>query len=243
MIPACLHYCWFGNAPEPHQAFRDRWRALHPGYCIIRWDELNSPTEHPYLQAVLKQRKYSKAADFMRLWLMIYYGGIYLDVDVECVRSLEPLRTRTLFLGFQRERGFDMLESINSAVIGAHRGHWAAVELMRRLLESDAGDQPPMNSGPRLVSRLLLEMGLQYSDKEQCIDSSHGDPIYVLPRRAFYPFSWEEPCMRSKIEPDTFTVHHWDGSWVEEWRASRAAQRNLSELGTRLEGGSPYLVD
>src|SRR6185312_4772036 len=110
----------------------------------------------------------SKAADFMRLWVAIHHGGIYLDTDVECVRSLEPLRTRSFFVGFQREYGFDRLECVNSAILGAQRGHWAAVELFRRLLDGDDGNRTPMDSGPRLISTFLGELGLQYSDEEVC---------------------------------------------------------------------------
>ena len=119
LIPPRLHYCWFGPRPEPHPDFRVGWRRLHPGYEILRWDASNAPVEHPYLAAVLARRLYSKAADFMRLWLMIHHGGIYLDVDIECLRSLEPLRDRALFAGFQREPGFDP-DSLRGRLVAAH---------------------------------------------------------------------------------------------------------------------------
>jgi Glycosyltransferase sugar-binding region containing DXD motif len=226
LIPARLHYCWFGPEPEPHPEFRDGWRALHPGARIVRWDERNAPVGHPYLADALRRRRYSKAADFMRLWLMIHHGGIYLDTDVECLRPLEPLRTRAFFVGFQRDGDFDPLESVNSAVLGARRGHWAAAELMRRLIEGDDGGRAPMESGPRLISRLLVEMGLRHSDAEVRLAVPGRDPVYVLPRSAFYPWSWEEKAPnRAAIGPDTFAVHHWDGSWVSAWKASRASGR------------------
>jgi hypothetical protein len=228
VIPAQLHYCWFGGATEQRRALRAGWQSLHPDAQIVRWDESNAPLEHPYLAAVLRRRCYSKAADFMRLWVAIHHGGIYLDTDVECVRSLEPLRTRAFFVGFQRESGFDQLECVNSAVLGATRGHWAAVELMERLLDHDDGSRPPMESGPRLISRFLVELGLQYSDDEVRISRPGRDPLHVLPRRAFYPYSWLEPPDRTRIGPDTFVVHHWDGSWVADWQAARASTAALS---------------
>lgn len=224
LIPARLHYCWFGHESEPHRELRAGWQSLHPDAELVRWDERNAPIDHPYLAKVLERGRYSKASDFMRLWLMIHHGGIYLDTDVECVRSLEPLRTRPFFAGFQREAGFDPLESVNSAVLGARRGHWAAVELMRRLLERDDGDRSPMASGPRLISEFLVELGLRYSDDEVCIAPTGRDPIHVFPRRAFYPYSWEEAPDRARIGPDTFAVHRWDGSWVAAWKASRASK-------------------
>jgi hypothetical protein len=225
VIPRLLHYCWFGGSPEPHPDFRAKWRALHSDFTVVRWDESNAPVEHPYLATVLARRRYSKAADFMRLWLLVRHGGFYLDTDVECIRSLDPLRSRLFLAGFQRERGFDPFECVNSAVLGARRGHWAAEELLRRLLARDDGDRAPMDSGPRLLSELLLELGLQYSDAEVCIAPPGREPLYVMPRSAFYPYSWEESPDRSRIGPDTFAVHHWDGSWVEAWQASRHGQR------------------
>lgn len=234
-VPPLLHYCWFGSGPEPHADFRKGWRLLHPGSTVMRWDETNAPLEHPYLRRVLRERSYSKAADFMRLWLMVNYGGIYLDADVECVRSLDSLRDRPFFVGFQREAGFDPLESVNSAVLGACRGHWGASELLRRLLAGDDGSQAPMESGPRLVSRLLVELGLAYADEEVCLRSPTGESMHVMPRRAFYPYSWVEDADRTRVGPDTFTIHHWDGSWVAAWRASRIQRvKRMSETASQL---------
>ena len=223
MIPPLIHYCWFGPDPTPHAELREGWRSLHPDVEIIRWDERNAP-DHPFLATVLADACYSKAADFMRLWLMINRGGIYLDVDVECVRSLTPLRSRPFFCGVQRERGFDPLEAVNSAVLGARRGHWFAVDLMRRLLDGDDGTRAPMDSGPRLISTALVEMGYEHADEETSLAPPGRDAVHVLPRRAFYPYSWEESRDTAAIGPDTFAVHLWDGSWVETWRASRKAR-------------------
>jgi hypothetical protein len=224
LIPAVLHYCWFGDSPEPHAALRAEWKALHPDATIVRWDEGTAPTKHPYLAAVLARGWYSKAADFMRLWLMRHLGGIYLDTDVECLRSLDVLRTRPFFAGFQCERGFDPDECVNSAVLGARKGHWVASELMRRLLERDDGTRSPMESGPRLLSGLLLELGLEYSDEEVRVEVPGRDPIHILPRHAFYPYSWEEEPDSAPIRPGTFAIHHWEGSWVRVWREARARQ-------------------
>jgi hypothetical protein len=224
LIPAILHYCWFGTSPEPHAELRTQWKVLHPHAEIVRWDESTAPTEHPYLAAVLTQGWYSKAADFMRLWLMVHHGGIYLDADVECLRSLDPLRTRPFFAGFQRERGFDPYECVNSAVIGARQGHWVAAELMRRLLERDDGSRSPMESGPRLLSGLLVDLGLERSDEEVRLEVPGRDPIHVLPRHAFYPYSWEETPDAARLRADTFAVHRWDGSWMPAWREVRARQ-------------------
>jgi hypothetical protein len=214
LIPAVLHYCWFGGAPEPHPEWRAGWEALNPQATIVRWDETTAPVEHPYLAAVLARGCYSKAADFMRLWLMTHHGGIYLDTDVECLRSLGALRTRPFFAGFQRERGFDPQECVNSAVLGARKGHWLASELMRRLLERDDGSRAPMESGPRLLSGVLVELGLEHSDEEVRVEVPGRDPIHVLPRHAFYPHSWEEEPDPARIRADTYAIHHWDASWA-----------------------------
>jgi len=81
-----------------------------------------------------------------------------------------------------------------------------------------------MASGPRLVSEFLIDLGLRYSDEEVCIEPPGREPIHILPRRAFYPYSWEEDPCRTKIGRDTFVVHHWDGSWVAAWRAGRSSE-------------------
>lgn len=44
-----------------------------------------------YCTEAYEAKKYAFVSDYVRLWALEQYGGVYLDTDVEVVRSLEEL--------------------------------------------------------------------------------------------------------------------------------------------------------
>ena len=70
------------------------------------------------------------AGDAIRPFILHAYGGLYLDMDVECFRSPEPLMAG-FDLIFQSE--FQEANDINNAVMAGVPGHpfWMQVDLTR----------------------------------------------------------------------------------------------------------------
>lgn len=90
MIPKIIHYCWFGNndLPELEQMCLNTWREKLPDYQIMRWDESNSNLrECDYVSQAYDKKKYAFVSDYVRIKALYEYGGIYLDTDVEVLRS------------------------------------------------------------------------------------------------------------------------------------------------------------
>lgn len=89
MIPKIIHYCWLSNDPIPSkmQTYMDSWKEMLPEYEFVLWDtrrfDVNSI---PWVSEAFKVRKYAFAADYIRLYAVYHYGGIYMDMDVEVVK-------------------------------------------------------------------------------------------------------------------------------------------------------------
>lgn len=49
-------------------------------------------------------KKYAYLSDYVRLWAVEKYGGIYLDTDVEVIRPLEKLLQEDAYFGFENKR-------------------------------------------------------------------------------------------------------------------------------------------
>ena len=105
MIPRRIHYCWFGGQPMDPLAIRclESWRTLLPGYELKEWNETNSPLEEPYCRAAFAARKWSRLSNYVRLHALREEGGIYLDTDMEIIRSLDPLLGHRCFVAFQQK--------------------------------------------------------------------------------------------------------------------------------------------
>src|SRR6266516_4079263 len=91
-IPRLFHWIWFGPQPLPeqHRRWIDGWLALHPGWEHRLWTDANRPTflnEPQFLAA----DNFAEMADIARYELLYRFGGVYVDTDTECLRSIEPL--------------------------------------------------------------------------------------------------------------------------------------------------------
>ena len=107
MIPKIIHYCWFGNTPIPLTAHKclESWKKYLPEYEIILWNEENSPMKIPFVRDAYKAKKYAFVADYVRIWAVYTYGGIYMDTDMLVIRPMgELLEKLELFFGMKIQR-------------------------------------------------------------------------------------------------------------------------------------------
>lgn len=104
MIPKKIHYCWFGRNPLPELAVRciESWKKYCPDYEIIEWNEDNYDINKiSYVKEAYQARKWAFVTDYVRLDVVNQYGGIYLDTDVELLKSLDPLLKYKSFFGME----------------------------------------------------------------------------------------------------------------------------------------------
>lgn len=104
MIPKKIHYCWFGRGELPPLAQKciASWRKYCPDYEIIQWNEDNFDTSlNDYVRFCYENKKWAFLSDYVRLFVVKEYGGIYFDTDVELVQSLDSLLAYDAFFGFE----------------------------------------------------------------------------------------------------------------------------------------------
>lgn len=207
MIPHILHYCWFGGqAPGPDLVrCMATWTRLLPGWEIRCWDESNSPVGGDYCRAARRERRWSKLANYVRLWALEREGGVYLDTDVELLRPLDPLLDTGAFLGFQRRE--EVPGWVNNAVLGACPGHPFLTECLE-LTTAAWRERREMMLSPHVTTQVLRRHGLAHYGSQRL-----GD-ITIHAVEAFYPFSWLETYSPTCISADTWAIHHWKHSWA-----------------------------
>ncbi len=104
MIPKLIHYCWFGRGEMPELARNciASWRKLLPDYELMLWNEDNFDVDSlKFTRQAYAKRKFAFVTDYVRLYALKHYGGLYMDTDVEVVRSLDPLLDLPAFTGFE----------------------------------------------------------------------------------------------------------------------------------------------
>ena len=105
MIPNIIHYVWLGHGAQSEIIKRciSSWGDLLPDYEIRCWDEstYNISSAPAFVKEAYNCRQWAFASDYIRLWALNQYGGIYLDTDVEVRRSFDSFLHYRLFLGTQ----------------------------------------------------------------------------------------------------------------------------------------------
>lgn len=95
MIPKKIHYCWFGGKPLTKSVEKciASWRKYCPDFEIIEWNESSINIEEMplYVRQAYEAKVWGFVPDYIRLWIIYNYGGIYLDTDVQVIKDLTPL--------------------------------------------------------------------------------------------------------------------------------------------------------
>lgn len=117
MIPYILHYCWFGGNPLPEleQCCLESWKRYMPEWQIMRWNEsnFNIATAPVYVQQAYQAKKYAFVSDYVRLWALEQYGGLYMDVDFEVYRPFDDLMDKyPAFAGYEGSKRQPVMQGV-----------------------------------------------------------------------------------------------------------------------------------
>lgn len=212
MIPKKIHYCWFGGNPLPESAkkYIETWKKYCPDYEIIEWNENNfDVTRNQYCKEAYEAKKWAFVSDYARLKVLYDFGGIYMDTDVEVVRPLDDLLQYNWFSGFESE------ERIPTGTMGAG---WNSTIIKiflddyknRHFIKKDGSFD--LTTNVEVMTQILKEKyKVQLNNTRQIF----GDNNMLLP--------FDYLCCKSLIDgkiyrtKNTYTIHHFEGTWVSGW--------------------------
>ena len=201
MIPKIIHYCWLSSDPFPAEIAQwiGTWHKHLPDYQLMLWNRERFPLSRSvWVKEAFEARKYAFAADYIRLYALYEFGGIYLDCDVEVRRPFGDLLERPFLLGFERNG------SIEGGIMGAEpHAPWVKACLEhyqdRHFIREDGSME--MTELPKILNKCLSEFDM--------------DRSLILPWDYLTACS---PHIEPKITENTRTVHHFYGSWLDAFR-------------------------
>ena len=217
MIPKIIHLCWLSGDPYPKkiQFCIDSWKKYLPDYEIILWDtnrfDVNSTL---WTKQAFEAKKYAFVADYIRFYAVYNFDGIYLDSDVEVIRSFNKFLNLPYFVCSEA-----VPTSVELAAFGAEKG----TAWVKDAMEYYEGRAFVQDNGERAMTPMPIVMGEHLRKKYQWtpIESlSEFDPdpskFCVLPLDWFgaHP-SDPENGTRYHITANTHSIHHYANSWTE----------------------------
>ena len=219
IIPKIFHQVWLGpnSLPKEFEDYQKTWKKFHPEWELMFWTEENLPPDLQRKEIYELLRSPVERSDLLRLEVLNMYGGIYMDTDFECLRSVEPLLDGVdLFLAYLEEN-----RRTNNAIIGAVPGHPFIGMAIKKAEPRQFFGYDKAAAGPFFVDSLV----------------KNEPDIMIFESYLFYPVT---PLERERA----IAIHHASRTWrVEDgFRASAinaerrlfAAQQKLMEVDSAL---------
>ena len=203
------------------------WKKLLPEYELRRWDETSFDVDSSdFVREAYRAGKFAFVSDYVRLCALNEYGGIYLDTDIEVIRSFDPLlRGRGAVFGF--ESG----EKVMTAFMAARPEH-PIIHAFLSCYEGRVFDAAAPEPNTVLLTGLLKDRGLVLNNTMQLLDEDTA--VFPLDYFQAYDFSKALLC----VTEHTCTIHRCFGSWCSPrermiFALKRALGKCLSEEGYR----------
>ena len=199
MIPKKIHYIWLGNNPLPEIIKKciASWEEKLPEYEVKCWDESNLNITDPIYLKTLAAKKWAFASDIARLHVLYNHGGIYLDTDMEVIRSLDPLLNTEMFIGLEDDK------HIAAGIIGCSAKNEFIKDSLEAVTSSLATETIPI---PQVMTKV-------YQAKKHTYTFDHN----IYNKEFFYPYnpfaSEIKILFYSDVTENTFAIHHWGHSW------------------------------
>lgn len=207
-IPKIIHQIWIGSElPEVFKKYMQTWQDMHPNWQYILWDDQKIKDE---LFPLYNQKFYDQSdsmgvkSDLLK-WEIIYrYGGVYADVDFECLRPLDLFHyTYDFYTAYQPLDAFFV--QLGAALYAAYPKH----PIMKHCIETIKDDWhhkgAPKKSGPVHFSKSFIATA-----------GKDGSRDIVFPAFYMYPQGSTERELKYDewIAGGAYAIHHWAKSWM-----------------------------
>lgn len=206
MIPKVIHYCWFGGNPLPESAVKciDSWKRNCSDYQIKEWNESNFDIHCcRYVEEAYLAKKYAFVTDYVRLFVLVNEGGVYMDADVEVLKPLDEFLTNRAFSGFERT------DSVPTGIMASEKGFPVFRQLLEDyhsrsfVLENGSFD---MTTNCITTTEYCVNRGLALDNSFQVIDG-----LALYPKEYFCPKDYRTG--RIELSGNSYTIHHFAGTW------------------------------
>lgn len=219
MIPKVIHFVWVGDKPKTQLVLNciNSWRTHCPDYHIIEWNNTSvEKIDNQYVREAFAAKKWAFVSDYIRLYALFKYGGIYCDSDLEITQPLDSFRDNKFFTGYEKYKG-------NTWPLTALMGSTKKNRIVKDMLEEYRNIRFIINDQMDLTTN-VIRISKYFDSKFDLSAPYNGNEITQLaPRCNIYPsyfFCTPEP---NKVN---YAIHHFNGSWGEPY-----SRKKILEIG------------
>lgn len=239
-IPAILHQTWKNTSIPPKLArFQQTWQVNHPDWTYLLWTDADNrkflQQHYPwFLRIYDAYPDHTMRVDAIRYFLLYHFGGVYVDLDLECVTPLNPLLTgKQLVLeaepGVCLDSHFPVVKPfrkiLSNAFMASQPRHPFWAHLFRKLIACRRVPDPMDATGPFFLARTYES----YREQARISIASTDllDPATIAESRVRFSIDQDK---LDRIAQTTYRICHRHRTWPQERFKTRAEQANVTVL-------------
>ena len=216
-IPKIIHQIWVGGPlPEKYKLLQYTWMKMHPDWEYKLWTDEDAKTfDMRNREFYAKATNYGEKADIFRYEILQKYGGLYVDIDFECLAPFDDLNENYEFYTGVGNVDQKYL-SVKNGLIASIPDHPILEHCIENIKESAKLHKVVMRTGPIHFTKSFI-YGVQ-----NLVNKYEYQHIIALPASYFYPIGVKERNMRGqeleeklKKYPEAYGIHYWDSNWLE----------------------------
>jgi inositol phosphorylceramide mannosyltransferase catalytic subunit len=237
-IPKILHQTWkTKDLPVAFERFRQTWLRHHPDWEFVLYDDADCrrlvATHYPALLPRYDCYPTNvQRADLFRYLVVHLHGGVYADLDMECLQPLTPLlENRSCVLGVEatfgdhlrRVRNYRRRYQVGNCIFAAAARHPFFSLLIDRLPKVESHEPLSQTfvedtTGPGLLTRVFQECRDSFPDVT-LLPQIHWLPPRIPGYPNCFPFNIHMYCK-----------HHSVGTWKLQVPDTRSFRQRMLEL-------------
>lgn len=211
MIPRIIHHVWPGDDPfkQKFHAHRLSWMTHHPDWTFYFWRLDNLPAQCDIRIHTVLQRSdidMIPKSDLLRFEILKIFGGIYVDTDMQCLKSLESFTNLDFFAGYE-----DHEHTVCPSLIGCVPNHAIICKTIDQSLDNFT--QSTVENINRYPNRVTGVAPFSNTVKNFVQDPK----VKVFAKEYFYPVDWLNKNLLNRDYPNAYTKHHWSGTDPDGW--------------------------
>jgi glycosyltransferase involved in cell wall biosynthesis len=219
-IPHIIHQTWKTESiPEDLVQLQQSWKQMHPDWTYYLWTDFDNHEFirkfYPWFLPIYEGYPLNiMRADAVRYFILNHFGGIYADLDYECLKPMQSfLHGRELIFGLEPAQhlkskisiSFCMEKILCNAWMASCSNHPFWPHMFQKLIEYHKNPGVLESTGPFALTWAYDS----FANKEE---------ISVVTEELLYPLSNEQisPADRFFIiqdHPEAYGVHYWRGGW------------------------------
>lgn len=225
-IPLHIHQTWKDeHIPEVVAAYVQTWKTHHPGWTYTLWtDAMNRDfisTYYPeFLPVYDRYPTPIQRVDAVRYFILHRLGGLFIDLDFECLKNVGPLLAGTTFVAGLEPAAHALAHRKKYIVSNAFMAGIPQAGFTERicqvLLQNDYYKyyrEPGFNSildcaGPFMLSRIYENF-----EPKEAVRILEPEWLYPLVKDPQTGRTKPEDISREVASGKAFAIHHYWGSW------------------------------